>query len=154
MLYIKEVEESRRAAEKALQDELSLKTSAKKRAAGKGQDPKRDSKKKANKPAKDAESASDSDSRFKERLSHSNRQLQAMASQVRALGAVPVFVKRPGSAGSEKARAATTKAVVAATGPKVLTDQLKQKQKQNPRLMQNPKINPNRLHLKRKICRT
>ena len=42
MLYMKEVEEARRAAEKALQDELSLKTFAKKGAAGKGQDPKKD----------------------------------------------------------------------------------------------------------------
>ena len=48
MLYIKEVEESRQAAEKALRDELSLKTSAKKGAAGKGQEPNRDSNKKAN----------------------------------------------------------------------------------------------------------
>ena len=59
-------------------------------------------KKKANKPARDAESSSqEPSSRLKERLSHSNRQLQAMALQVKALGAVPVFVKRPES-GHEK----------------------------------------------------
>ena len=70
MLYMKEVEEAKRAAEKALQDELSLKTFAKKGAAGKGQNPKKDQKNKAKSPANDAESASSSDSRFKEQLSH------------------------------------------------------------------------------------
>ena len=86
---MKELEESKRQAEKALAEELSLKSFARKGAPAKEQ-------KSKNPKAQDAQSsASGADSRVKEQLSHSNRQLQAMANQVRALGATPVFVKRP-----------------------------------------------------------
>ena len=89
MIYQKDVEESKRQAEKALTEELTLKPSARKGAPAKEQKGKKAT-------THDAESnASGEGSRTKEQLAHSNRQLQAMAKQVRALGATPVFVKRP-----------------------------------------------------------
>ena len=88
MLYDKEVQESRRASEKALHEQLTLQAPSKKGAPGKTSEPKPEPKKNAKKPAKDAESASQgSDPRLKEALSHSSRQLQAMASQVKAFSA-------------------------------------------------------------------
>ena len=73
MIYMKELEESKRQAEKALAEELSLKSFARKGAPAKEQKTK-------NPKAQDAQSsASGADSRVKEQLSHSNRQLQAMA---------------------------------------------------------------------------
>ena len=88
MLYIKEVEEAKKQAEKDLADELSLKSFAKKGVPGKSQNPKKDQKAKS--PAHDAETASGSDSRVKEQLSHSNRQLQAMANSP-GPGSSPTF---------------------------------------------------------------
>ncbi len=83
-----------------------MKSFARKGAAAKQQNSK-------DQKAQDA-SASGSDSRVKEQLSHSNRQLQAMANQVRALGAVPFSSSGQIRAAARRA-AAATKAVAAAT---------------------------------------
>ena len=69
---------------------------------GKVQEPKREPEK-ATMPATDAEAASQGkDPRLEEALSHGSRQLQAMAELVNATGSVPIFVNKPGCAGSEK----------------------------------------------------
>ena len=130
VLYEKEVAESRKAAGKALHEQLSLHASTKRGTPGKQQEPKKEPKKSAKPKATDAEASRGSeDPKLKEALSHSNRQLQAMAAQVKALGQVPIFVKklskgkgkgssgsssssssRSGSPGSEKSAAAKAKA--------------------------------------------
>ena len=95
VLYEKEVAESRKAAEKALHEQLSLHPSTKRGTPGKQQEPKKEPKKPAKPKATDAEASQGSeDPKIKEALSHSNRQLQAMAAQVEALGQVPIFVKK------------------------------------------------------------
>ena len=87
-------ENSNKEAGKALAEELSFTSFARKGAPAK---------QKQNSKAQDTESgASGADTRVKEQLSHSNRQLQAMANQVRALGAVPLFVKRTNQGSNEK----------------------------------------------------
>ena len=97
MIYMRELEESKKQAEKALAEELSLKSFARKGAPAKQQQNSKSSN------AHDTESSvSGADTRVKEQLSHGNRQLQAMANQVRALGALPLFVKRPNQGSNEK----------------------------------------------------
>ena len=94
VMFDKEVAESRKAAEKALHDSLSLNPTTKRGNAGKQP-------KQPKEPGQPKAEPSGGDADLKGKLSHANRQLQAMAAQVREAGKTPVFVKKPDKGGAK-----------------------------------------------------
>ena len=95
----KEIAESRKAAERALNDALSLGPAPKQPRGHAGKKGDAPQPKTEPKTAKDAKSSSDAvrggDTDMQVKLSHAHRQLQAMAAQVREQGGTPIFVKNP-----------------------------------------------------------
>ena len=94
VLFDKEVADSRKAAEKAMHESLSLNPTPKRGNAGKQP-------KEPKKPGQPKAELSGGDAAFKEQLAHEQRQKQALAAQVRDLGGKPVFVPKPGKTGTK-----------------------------------------------------
>ncbi len=95
----KEIAESRKAAERALNDALSLGPAPlqpRGHAGKKGDAPQPKTEPKTAKDAKSSSNAVDGGSAdMQSKLSHSQRQIQALAAQIKESGGTPIFVKNP-----------------------------------------------------------